>query len=141
MTLTQTGLNYICQNFGNGNQCCVRTGLGWFYTAEGEDHPETGGTAQIVSRLASGLIDSLTMTNPARGIFTKAELDAVNGKAVTLQDAQQITSHDEPSEDQWCYGVAPPPPPPGEMPWTWIAAGAGAIIIVAITAYLLKHKR
>lgn len=103
MTLNTSGIQYICENFGNTSFCCINTGLSWYYTVSGSNYNETGGTAQIVSRLASGLVDSLTMTNPARGTFTKAQLDAANGATVTLQDAQTITQHDESSEDQWCY--------------------------------------
>ncbi|GAI02552.1 unnamed protein product, partial [marine sediment metagenome] len=79
-------------------------GLSWYFTLEGTDYPETGGTAQIVARLASGLIDSLTMTDPARGTFTQAELNTANGDPVTLQDAKLVAEHDDTSADQWCYG-------------------------------------
>jgi len=103
MTLSELGKQYICQNFGDTSFCCVKTGLSWYYTVAGTNYNETGGTAQIVSRFASGLIASLTMTSPARGAFTKAELDAANGSTVTLQDAKEITYHDESTEDQWCF--------------------------------------
>ena len=103
MTLSFAGRQYICLNFGCTSFCCINTGLDWYYTINGTNYPETGGTAQIVSRLASGLVDSLTMTNPARGTFTQAELNTANGEPVTLQDALLITDHDEPTEDQWCY--------------------------------------
>ena len=107
MTLSQSGIDYICQNFGDVNLCCVTSGVSWTYYSGGSPYSETGGTAQIVSRLASGLIEYLTMTNPPRGNFTQAELSTANGGAVTLVDAQTITGHDEPSEDQWCYQGAP----------------------------------
>lgn len=107
--LTQNGIDYICQNFGDSNFCCVDGGLSWYYTSGGTNTNETGATAQIVSRLASGLVDSVTMINPSRGTFTQAQLNTANGQTVTLQDAQSITSHDSPSEDQWCYGGTPPP--------------------------------
>lgn len=110
MTLTQNGIDYICQNFGDTNFCCVNSGLGWVYTAAGVPYNETGGTAQIVSRLASGLIESLQMTNPARGIFTQADLNAANGATVTIQDAVQIANHDEPAEGQYCFEQPPPSP-------------------------------
>ena len=112
MTLSQNGLNYICQNFGDASLCCVRTGLSWYYTLEGTDYPENGGTAQVVSRLASGLIESLTMTSPARGMFTQAELNAANSGPVTLEDAKLVAEHDDTSADQWCYGAPPPPSSP-----------------------------
>ena len=103
MALTLTGKQYICENFGNGSFCCVNTGLSWYYTVGGTNYNETGGTAQIVSRFASGLIDSLTMTSPARGTFTQTQLNTANGSSVTLQDALEITYHDESTEDQWCF--------------------------------------
>ena len=106
MTFSQAGIDYICQNFGLNN-CCVHQGLSWYYTIEGQDHNETGGTAQVVSRLVLGLIDSLTMVSPDNGTFTQADLNEANGSPVTLQDAQEITHHDEPSEDQWCIGGVP----------------------------------
>lgn len=102
MSLTDLGKNFICANFG-ASQCCVATGLSWYYTVGGIDYAETGGTAQAVSRLASGLVNSITMTNPATGTFTQANLNTANGASVTLADCQEITSHDEPSEDQWCF--------------------------------------
>lgn len=105
MTISQNGINYICQSFGNTSFCCVRTGLSWYYTVGGVDYPETGGTAQIVSRLSLGLIDSLTMTNPARGTFTQTQLNNANGSAVSLSDAQTITQHDQPP-NQWCAGAS-----------------------------------
>ena len=103
MTLTQAGIDYICQNFGDENLCCINTGLSWYYTLGGDDYPETGGTAQIVGRLASGIIDSLTMTYPPRETYTQTELNTANGGTVTIMDAQIIADHDEPHEDQWCY--------------------------------------
>lgn len=131
MSLTQAGINYICQNFGDINQCCVKTGLSWTYTSDGNDYPETGGTAQIVARLASGLIEHLTMTNPARDVYTKAELDAANGGSVTLEDAKTIANHDEPVEGQWCYGSTPPVNP-------WPLIGAGAIIAIIVSVILWR---
>jgi len=102
--LTQNGIDYICQNFGDDNLCCIDGGLEWYYTVGGSDTYETGATAQIVARLALGILDSLTMVNPARGSFTTNELYTANGAGVTLSDAQEITYHDNPAEDQWCYG-------------------------------------
>ena len=137
MTLTQNGIDYICQNFGDESECCVLTGLSWFYTLDAVDYPETGGTAQIVSRLASGLIDSLTMTNPARGAFTQAQLNAANGGTVTIQDAQSITAHDEVSEGQWCYGTTPPPPPFNPL----LILIPVAIAIIGVAGYTLSKRK
>ena len=133
MTLSQNGLNYICENFGDLNLCCVRTGLSWYYTVGGTDYPETGGTAQIVSRLASGLVDSLTMTNP-RGTFTQAELNTANSSPVTLEDARLIAEHDDTSADQWCYGDVPPT----GIPWALILASIGLATVAGVIVWKVK---
>ena len=108
--------------------------MDWYYTIDGANYPETGGTAQIVSRLASGLVDSVTMTNPARGTFTKSQLDAANGGVVTLQDAQSITLHDEPTEDQWCLVH------PG-TPFPIIYLAIPAVIAVGIIGYYMMKRK
>ena len=166
MALTQNGIDYICQNFGDNNSCCIDSGLGWTYQAGGTGYNETGGTAQIVSRLASGLVDSLEMTNPARGIFTQSDLNNANGQSVTLQDAQLITQHDNPAEEQWCYeGVivcsdyitqascleagcywyneschSSPYVPPEEGGMPWMLLGIGAIVVTAAVVYYYTRK-
>ena len=112
--LSQAGIDYICHNFGDTNFCCVSNGLSWYYTTGGQDYPENGGTQIILGRFAMGLIDSLTMTNPPRGTFTKAQLDAANGSAVNIYDAQEINFHNDPGDTggectpagQWCYIVS-----------------------------------
>ena len=134
MTLSQNGLNYICENFGDLNLCCVRTGLSWYYTLEETDYPETGGTAQIVARLASGLIESLTMTNPPRGTFTQAELNTANSGPVTLEDAQLIAEHDDTSGDQWCFGDIPP----SQIPWGLILASIGLAAVAGVIVWKVK---
>ena len=105
MTITDIGRQYICYNFGDASLCCVASGLNWYYTIGGTDYSETGGTAQVVSRLASGLVDSVTMTSPPNGNFTQAQLNTANGQTVTLQDCQTITQHDQPGDPggQWCF--------------------------------------
>ena len=130
MTLNQTGLDFICQNFGLEN-CCTNSGLSWYYVVGNEYYPESGGTAQIVSRLASGLIDSLTITTPDRGTFTKADLDVANGAPVTFQDAQEITNHDSPLETQWCLGGAEAPPSATPLPYYILVGGVIAVAVVA----------
>ena len=135
MTLSQNGLNYICENFGDINLCCVRTGLSWYYTLAGTNYDETGGTAQIISRLASGLIDSLTMTSPARGTFTQADLNTANSSPVTLEDARLIAEHDDTSADQWCFGAVPPPP---SIPWAVILTTLGLAAVTGVIVWKTK---
>ncbi|GAH56350.1 unnamed protein product [marine sediment metagenome] len=104
MTLSDLGIQYICENFGDASRCCVKTGLSWYFiTPLDERLDETGGTAMIVSRFASGIAKTLTMVSPNRGTFTPEELDAANGSRVFLEDAKEITNHDEPTEVQWCF--------------------------------------
>jgi hypothetical protein len=136
MAISQNGLNFISQNFGL-NDCCVNTGLSWYYTYSGSDYYESGGTAQIISRLASGLITSLTMITPASGTFTQAQLNTANGAPVTLEDAQLIVQHDEPAEQQWCYGSTPPP----DLPWTTIIVAGVALSVVGLIAIFWAKKK
>jgi len=105
MAINPLGQQFICANLGDASFCCVKSGLSWDYTeaSTGDVYSESGGTAQAVSRLASGIISSLKMTNPSRPSITPDDLNNANGGTVTLQDAGSITSHDEPTEDQWCF--------------------------------------
>jgi uncharacterized repeat protein (TIGR02543 family) len=105
MSLNQSGIDYICQNFGDASLCCVRTGLQWRWTdIDGATGDETGGTAQVVSRLINTmLITKVTMLTPARGDFTYSQLRTANGGAdVNLNDCDTILQHDSPP-NQWCY--------------------------------------
>ena len=145
MALTDLGIIYICRNFGDNNFCCVKTGLTWRYTVDGETITENGGTAQVVSRLASGLVDNVTMINPSRGTFTKNDLDTANTQTVTLEDCQIIAQHDEPQAtppgQQWChYETPPPPPPPGATPnLILIGAVVAAVCVVGIVFMVGKR--
>jgi hypothetical protein len=107
MTLTDSGIDFICQRFGDITECCVADGLIYGYTdLYGNAYTgQVGGTATIVAALAMGILQSLTMENPSRIAVTQAQLNAANNGTVTLLDAQEITYHDETTEDQWCYAV------------------------------------
>ena len=141
MTLTELGIQYICMNFGDNNNCCVKTGLSWYYISGGTQYNENGGTAQVVSRLASGLVNSVTMTNPARGTFTQAELNTANNGVVTIQDCQTITEHDTPDAPggQWCYSDGGPPPQPPGPNLILIGAAVAAVCIVGIVFMVGKR--
>ena len=103
--MSKNGIDYICQNFGDSNLCAVSSGIQWEWEdIDGNTGTETGGTASVVSRLIfPQLIVSITITSPARGVFTYSQLRTANGGTVSLIDAKAITHHDESVEDQWCY--------------------------------------
>ena len=106
MALTQNGIDYICQKFGDINECVVSGGLSWNYLdVEGTTHNETGATSSVVSRLIFPmLVVSLTMTNPPRGTFTYTGLRNANGgQDINLNDCIELDNHTEISGDQWCY--------------------------------------
>jgi len=111
MALTSAGKDYIATNFGSGTpKCYVASGLSWTYLGtDGNTYPESGGTAQIVSRLVmTALVTSLTIGGST---YTNADLVAGNGGTpVTLDDAQWVAAHDEPSDsppNPYCIGAPP----------------------------------
>jgi len=109
--LTENCIDYICQKFGNINECVVSNGLSWSYLdIEGTTHTETGATSSVVSRLIfPQLVVSVTMISPARGTFTYSQLRTANGgNDVTLVDCGTLDAHDENSGDQWCYSEPSP---------------------------------
>lgn len=112
MTWTQNGVDYVCQKYGDINECVVSNGLVFSYT-DIQDQTYTGvtgGTADIVGFISFGLVKSITMTNPSRPTITdpQTKLNNANGGVVNPTDAQELTNHDERSADQWCYIVPPP---------------------------------
>jgi len=112
--LTNKGIRYICQYFGDVNHCCINAGLSWTYLGtDNVTYSESGGTSQIVARLVmTSLVQSLTMINPARGTFTYAQLKAANeNNDITLDDAKELLNHDEPAEVQWCLNLTDIPTP------------------------------
>lgn len=112
MTLTQNGIDYICQNFGSPQKCVVSAGLWWEWEdIDGNTDTETGGTGQVLSRLIiPQLIVKVTMLTPARGEYYYSDLRTANGgNDVTFNDIDTVMLHDENSGDQWCYSAPPPP--------------------------------
>lgn len=168
MTLTENGINYIAQKFGDINECVISQGLTWNYEdIEGTTHEETGGTSSAVSRLIfTQLVVSLTMIDPPRGTFTYNQLRAANnGQDITLSDCAELDNHDENSGDQWCY-VAPVPcegrpqaeciypcywwgdppschsePAPSEPNYIPLLIAAAGIGILTIGGYIIYRKR
>ena len=114
MTWTTNGKNYVCQKYGNTAECVVSqaVGLTFNYTdVLGESYTGmTGSTAEIVGFVISGLIDTITMTNPSRPLISnpQAAINNANGSAINMADAQSLIQHDENSGDQWCYGGGGP---------------------------------
>ncbi|MCK4734747.1 MAG: hypothetical protein KAT65_20000, partial [Methanophagales archaeon] len=110
--LAEVGKDYIATNFGLGTpKCYVASGLSWSYLGtDGNTYPESGGTAQIVSRLVmTALVTSLTISGTT---YTYADLKAGNENTdVTLEDAKWIAENDgDPAtETQYCIGVTPTP--------------------------------
>jgi len=104
MTLTTNGKNYIGEKFGSASKCYVLSGLNW--TTLGTDNivsNESGGTAQIVSRL---VLQQVNQSVTISGItYTYADLKAANDDTdVFLTDAQWITQNDgsTATEPQYC---------------------------------------
>ena len=107
MTLTTNGKNYIAQKFGLSN-CFVSTGISWTAISnEGEQVNETGGTSNIIGRLATTLIYASVVINSVT--YTYAQLKTANdNNDLTLADAQWVAANDgtPTGEAQYCY-VAP----------------------------------
>jgi len=103
MTLTENGKNYIATTFGI-NKCYAAYGLSWSYLGtDNQSYNETGGTAQIVSRLIlTSLVQAVTYNGQN---YTYAALKAANNNTdLILSDAQWIAQNDgTPSgEAQYC---------------------------------------
>jgi len=103
MTLTENGKNYIATTFGT-NKCYVGSGLSWSYLGtDNQSYNETGGTAQIVSRLIlTSLVQSVTYNGQN---YTYAALKSANNNTdLIVSDAQWIAQNDgTPSgEAQYC---------------------------------------
>jgi len=123
MTLTENGKNYIATTFGFGtNKCYVGSGLSWSYLGtDNQSYNETGGTAQIVSRLiVTSLVQSITYNGQN---YTYAALKAANDNTdLTVSDAQWIAQNDGDieGEPQYCSTSAPPQIVTGDIDITFL---------------------
>jgi len=110
--LTEAGKDWLAMHAGSGTpKCYVPSGLSWTYLGTDDNtYSETGGTAQIVSRLVmTALVKSVTFNGVT---YTNADLVAGNdGNVVTLDDARWVADHDgDPAtETQYCIGITPTP--------------------------------
>ena len=110
MTLTENGKKYIATTFGSTSKCYVASGLKWSYIGtDNQTYNESGGTAQIVSRLTmTSLVQSVTYNGQN---YTYVALKAANDNAdITLGDVQWIAQNDGSpvGETQYCSTPAPP---------------------------------
>lgn len=117
MTLTLDGIRYCLQKYGDIGECCVSTGI-IFDIVDDQGNTTTGlegGTAYIVDFITLGILNSITLTTPARPTITnpKGALDAANGSVTVWGDAGILFDHDETSGDQWCYDTVPECMPDG----------------------------
>uniref|UniRef100_A0A6M3IIG6 Uncharacterized protein n=1 Tax=viral metagenome TaxID=1070528 RepID=A0A6M3IIG6_9ZZZZ len=114
MTLTTNGLNYIAKEFGIGN-CFAYSGLSWTSVAiDGTTVNESGGTRNIVARLATtSMYSRIDLTYPVVKSYTYANLRTANNNTdVTIIDSQWITANDgyPAGEPQYCASVITPTP-------------------------------
>ncbi len=109
--LTQNGINYICQQYGDASYCIVSEGLIFNFT---DDTSQTyselpGGTTDILSFIMMGAVQSITMVVPKRQTILnplQAFLAANEGLILDSYDVAFLLQHDETSDDQWCYTPA-----------------------------------
>jgi len=104
MTLTENGKKYIATTFGNVSKCYVASGINWSYTGtDSQTYNESGGTAQIVSRLImTSLVQSVTYNEHN---YTYAALKTANDNTdIALGDVQWIAQNDgaPTGEAQYC---------------------------------------
>jgi len=108
MTLTENGKKYIAITFGNVSKCYVASGINWSYTGtDSQTYNESGGTAQIVSRLImTSLVQSVTYNGQN---YTYTALKTANDNTdMTLGDVQWIAQNDgaPAGEAQYCSTVS-----------------------------------
>lgn len=106
--LTQGGIRYICEQYGDANHCIVSEGLVFTFT---DDKDQTyadlpGGTTDILGFIMIGIVHTIQMNEPSRPTISnplQAFLDANEGLALDASDVAFLLQHDENSTDQWCY--------------------------------------
>ncbi len=106
--LTQQGINYICEQYGDASYCVVSEGLVFNFTDDAnQTYTELpGGTTDILGFIMMGVVESLTMTRPSRQTIhnpLQEFLEANDGLILHSHDVAFLLQHDENSGDQWCY--------------------------------------
>jgi PKD repeat protein len=109
--LTQDGITYICQHYGDVTYCIVSEGLVFNFTDDAnQTYSELpGGTTDILGFIMMGAVQSITMTVPSRQTIVnplQAFLDVNDGLILNSNDVAYLLQHDETSDDQWCYTPA-----------------------------------
>ena len=106
--LTQSGIDYLCQQYGDASYCIVSEGLIFNFTDDsGQTYAELpGGTTDILGFIMMGAVQSITMVMPKRQTIRnplQAFLSANKGLILDSSDVAYLLQHDETSADQWCY--------------------------------------
>jgi PKD repeat protein len=106
--LTQSGKNYVCEQYGDANHCVVSEGLVFSFTDDkNQTYTElTGGTTDILGFLMMGIVQSITMNVPSRPQIQnplQEFLDVNGGMMLGPGDVALFFEHDENSTNQWCY--------------------------------------
>lgn len=106
--LTQNGINYICEQYGDASHCIVSEGLIFNFTDDtNQTYTELpGGTTDILGFIMMGVVQSVTMTLPIRSTIRnplQEFLEANDGLILDSRDVAFLLQHDENSGDQWCY--------------------------------------
>jgi chitodextrinase len=105
--LTPSGIQYICEQYGDLNHCIVSEGLVFTFVDDKdqvyEDLP--GGTGDILGFIMIGIVQSLQLSVPSRRTIInplQAFLDTNAGLILDANDVAFLMQHDENSTDQWC---------------------------------------
>lgn len=106
--LTQGGIDYICQHYGDASECIVSEGLLFTFTDDtNQTYTELpGGTTDILGFIMMGVVRSITMIQPSRAPIDdplQEFFEANGGFLLDSSDVAFLLQHDETSGDQWCY--------------------------------------